>query len=595
MELSETVKLEIRHWALHKGQGSHRRTCPECSSDRKQHSLECLSVTVDATKAVFKCWHCPLEGAVRLSSREILQPYNPPAPMKKTTKAVKEVGKALDAKAKAFLLGRGISADTANLFGVTWATAYFMTMKREGHGIAFPYMVDGKLVGHKVRASDEKDHVCLPALYSLFGLQNVDMVESQDFILAEGELDCLSFYEAGILNATSVPNGASSFARTEDPKDPRAHYGFLWSAKPLIDKAKRILIATDNDEPGEKIAEELARRMGKHRCWRVLYPEGCKDANDVLMRLGRDALAECAANAKPWPIDGLYEASVFYEDVYDLYENGYEEKVSTGYANVDEIYSVNPGLLTIITGLPAQGKTTFVDQLMVNLARKENYSFGICSFENPPKVHIAKLSEMLLQKHFFPSETVGQKMTREELESVQPFITEHFKFLQQDDGKKANLESILERIRTAVFRWGIRGAVIDPYNYIERPKSAESETQWIDDMLTQVRMVAMQYGLHIWFVAHSTKLSMDSDGKYPPPRGYSISGSSSWYSKADFGITVHRGDMPGIVRIINWKTRYDWFGQEGERIVLYDNAKNVYLADLHSDLGDSYDEATHGQ
>ena len=87
-----------------------------------------------------------------------------------------------------------------------------------------------------------------------------------------------------------------------------------------------------------------------------------------------------------------------------FFEEGYGDRILTGMTPVDELYSCGPGLLTIITGIPSAGKSTFVDQLMINLARKYDGTFAICSFENPIHVHIAKLSEMLLQKHFFEDE-----------------------------------------------------------------------------------------------------------------------------------------------------------------------------------------------
>lgn len=588
MDFSEGAKRELREWAKTRGIGHFRRTCPDCSTERHNKNSECLSADIDADKVLARCWHCERQGAAKLIERVDFKPYVPSASapvVKQKFEAVRTMGKALDAMTKAFLKGRGISETTAEIFGLTYAVAYFPDMKREGPGLAFPYYQDHKVVGHKVRSTEEKAHVCKPALYSLFGIQNVDMTESTQFLICEGEIDALSMYEAGIPNATSVPNGASSFSRVENQEDAKAVYAFLWTAKKEIDKAKRILIATDSDEPGQRLADELARRVGKHRCWRVAYPDDCKDANDVLLKHGKKKLAECVDKAEPWPIDGLYEASQYFPAVFDLYENGFGERVLTGIPAVDEIYSVGKGLLTIITGIPANGKSTFVDQLMVNMARTRDWTMGICSFENPPHVHIAKLSEMLMQKHFFDTSVPGKKMSMKELADIQPFINQHFKFLQQDDGKKATLDSIIERIKTAVFRWGIQAAVIDPYNYIQRPKSANNETEWIDDMLTQLRLTAQLLDIHIWFVAHPTKLPMDGEGSYPPPRGYSISGSGAWYSKADFGLTVHKvPDRPSQVRIINWKTRFDWLGKEGEASILYDNQKNCYISDAFTDL-----------
>ncbi|CAD6258672.1 unnamed protein product [Miscanthus lutarioriparius] len=67
-------------------------------------------------------------------------------------------------------------------------------------------------------------------------------------------------------------------------------------------QASRIILATDDDHPGQALAEELARRLGKERCWRVKWPkkndtDTCKDANEVLMFLGPQALRKVIEDA----------------------------------------------------------------------------------------------------------------------------------------------------------------------------------------------------------------------------------------------------------------------------------------------------------
>ena len=585
MDYTDDEKQALRVWAMAKGSGHHRRTCFACAEDRRNKTAKTLSVTVDSVHATWMCFHCGAKGAVRFDpydkrDAEFVKPKRKPF----VKGAVKQIGTGLDTLSKVFLKGRGISEKTATAHGVVFALAYFQELKRETGGIAFPYIVHGRTQGHKVRCTEEKANTCDTTLGSLCGLQLVDMEKSTDFIVCEGEMDMLSFTEAGIFNATSVPNGSSSFTR-DDSKDAKSTMAFLWSAKDKIDAAKRIIIASDTDEPGTKLADELARRIGKHRCWKVAFPDDCKDANDVLLKHGGERLRICVEHAEPWPIEGLYEAAMYAGNVTKLYDDGLGERILTGMRPIDDLYSCGPGLLTIMTGIPGHGKSTMIDQFMINLARRHGQSFAICSFENPIHVHIAKLAEMMTQKHFFETDMAGERMTKRELEDCLPFINEHFKFLSQDDGAKASLDSIVERIKTAVFRWGIAGAVIDPYNYIQRPKNLEKETEWVDDMLTTLRLMAQYHGIHLWMVAHPTKLSPDKDGVYQPPRGYNISGSAAWYSKADFGLTVHRvSNRPGQVKFINWKTRYDWMGKEGECDILYDTQTNTYLTDVLDDL-----------
>lgn len=479
----------------------------------------------------------------------------------------------------AYLKTRAISKETAEVFGIHAGRAFFPDLRRETDALGYPYTVAGKATGSKLRSLEEKAHVCSKALRSLFAGDLVDLEEGSYIIIAEGELDALSFFEAGIVNATSVPNGSQSFTAKDEKT-------FLWDHKEVIDKAQRIYIASDTDEPGEKLAEELARRIGRHRCWRIEYPEGCKDANDVLMKLGGEVLKGCFQSAKPWPVSGLYEADRYFPEIDEIFENGFGGRIQTGLAAVDKLYSLAPGRLTIVTGIPNHGKTTFVNQLMVNAARLHGMKTAICSFETPPVIHLATIAEMLIQKHFVDKDnTGGVKMSKAELQATYKFSLEHFKFLQQDDGAKATVESLIERIKTAVFRWGVKGVVIDPYNYIQREATAESETQFIDDLLTRLRLTAVAYDLHIWFIAHTTKMQQNADGSYQIPGGYHISGSGAWYAKADFGLTVYQvHDKPGTVKIALWKVRFAWEGTKGEVEILYDTSHNVYISNPMTDL-----------
>jgi twinkle protein len=94
-------------------------------------------------------------------------------------------------------------------------------------------------------------------------------------------MDCLSLHEAGIHNSVSVPNGASMGNQKLEYLDN------CWEA---FEGAKRIVLAVDSDAAGLSLREELARRLGKERCYTVSYPDGCKDANDVLLKHGKEAV-----------------------------------------------------------------------------------------------------------------------------------------------------------------------------------------------------------------------------------------------------------------------------------------------------------------
>jgi twinkle protein len=248
---------------------------------------------------------------------------------------------------------------------------------------------------------------------------------------------------------------------------------------------------------------------------------------------------------------------------------------TTGYPSLDELYTVSAGMLTIVTGHPSSGKSELVDQIMVNLAKSNGWQFAVSSFENEPRIHIAKLISKYMGKPFFMGPT--ERMEPEELEIGKEFIRKHFSFIYQADGMMASMDSILERLKAAVMRYGIRGVVIDPYNYIQKPSDV-TETDWISVMLTRVRLFAQAHGLHVWFVAHPAKMMRSADGKVPAPKGYDISGSAAWFAKADHGLTVHRPDPAKSVasEVHSWKSRFSWLGKQGQCTLYFNTTTSTY-------------------
>jgi twinkle protein len=468
-----------------------------------------------------------------------------------------------------YLRERGISPGTAEMAGLTESERSFRKLGK-GPALDFNYYERGGIVATKHRALNGKDFLCSgsPQSFYLSHLPEQDVL-----ILCEGELDSLSFLEANLV-ALSIPNGAiAPKSNTGVVIDHRFRY--LHSLKDRIDKSQRVVLALDGDGPGETTSEELARRIGKYKCYKVEWPEGCKDANDLLLKAGPEALREAVGQAKPWPVHGLYSADSFSSGILDLYRGGISRGESTGYTNLDALYSVVPGQMTIVTGIPSSGKSELVDQLMVNLALSKGWKFAVCSFENEPRIHIAKLIAKIARQPFFEGPT--PRLSESEVSRLLKIVDSHFSFLYQADGSLSSIDSIIERLKVAVLRYGVRGAVIDPYNYIERPRSM-SETEWISEMLTRLSVFVKAHDIHLWFVAHPTKMYRNQEGKVPIPKGYDISGSGAWYAKADVGMTVHRPnpDSDTITEVHIWKSRYEWMGRQGVCKLGFDRATHAY-------------------
>ena len=226
------------------------------------------------------------------------------------------------------------------------------------------------------------------------------------------------------------------------------------------------------------------------------------------------------------------------DDISSAYYKEEQSGVSTGFIGLDRHYTVMPGQLTIVTGVPSHGKSEFVDALCVNLAMNEGWRFLIFSPENYPIVtHAKKLMRKFIGKPY--GKMYNGTMTLEESREAFRFIETSFLFVSPGD----ELITVDDLIDTAK-KEDIDGLIIDPWNELKhrRPQGV-SETEYISLSLGQLRTASRHLDIHTWLVAHPKKPDPGRTYRASPPSLYDVSGSAHWYNKADNGITVHRPDV----------------------------------------------------
>jgi twinkle protein len=555
-------------------EGDQKLPCPRCSRDRKKPNDPCLSLTIDGDRAVWNCHHCGWSGAV--SERDNDRPprhRQPPAPPRPTSAPADPSPTVLR-----WLENRGISEATARRNRIGSARHYIPALGCEADCIAFPYFRNGELVNIKFRALQEKAFAQVKGAEKiLYGLD--DIADTTTATIVEGELDKLALEEAGLRNVVSVPDGAPAKVKPGDPDPDDAKFSYLANCGDDLDRLDRIILAVDDDAPGRALAEELARRLGKERCWRVRWPDRgdapCRDANETLLQHGPGVLRECIDLAEAYPITGLHSVLDYLDDTLTLYRDGRQRGVSTGWPSLDEYMTIRPGELSVVTGVPNSGKSEFIDALAVNLAHRCGWHFAMCSFENPPEEHISKLAEKYLGLPFWDGPT--RRMSEAELMGAMEWINDRFDLIRFDD-EAPTIEAILDKARAAITRHGIRGLVIDPYNEIEHRRPANmTETEYVAQTLGKVKRFAQNHGVHIWFVAHPAKLHREGNS-LPVPTLYDISGSANWANKANLGVVVHRDPEKDPTRtdIYIRKVRFKSVGKIGAASLRWDRATGRY-------------------
>ncbi len=546
--------------------GEIRTTCPQCSGQRKKARERCLAVNVD--EGMWFCHHCGHSGSLGTdkTAQQIKTHFRP-----------SHVHIDLPRDMLHYLLGRGLSHATISRHGICLGELYAQDLKRKLPAIKFPYHKGGVVVNAKYRTLDKRFCQEANAEACLYRYDHLSEKRPEEIVICEGEIDALSFYEAGLSNATSVPNGAPA----PNAKNYEREFAYLESAASILDNCKKVVLAVDNDAPGKILEQELARRIGVEKCYRVQFPHDCKDANDVLRKYGAPKLQELVAGAKPYPVSGIFTSTDIADLVLHLYECGEQRGKSTGWPWLNDFYTVKLGQLTIVTGIPGHGKSSWLDALIVNLSREHGWPFALFSPENwPLQRHAQSIIEKFSGKTFdWNSGRDGaERIKREELEDCLEFMTDKFFFLMPEE-KLMTVDAILEKARVTIFRYGVRGIVIDPWNELDHDfGNGITETQYISQALGKIRRFARCNDVHVWLVAHPKVLVKDKlTGSYKPPTMYDISGSANWRNKADVGLCIYRPDLNRDETVIYvQKVRFREVGKLGGVKFAYNRATGIY-------------------
>lgn len=555
-----------------------KKTGPNYTGLCPFHSEKTPSFTVSPAKDIYKCFGCGKSGdAVQFlidhqqlnyiqAVKVIAEKYNITIEEdKKQYDKPTERLEVLKPDTIKYFEGRGISNNTLLRFKVTETTEWMPKANAETKTICFNYFKDDKLVNIKFRAKDKDFKLAKNAELIFYNLDSI--TDENTVIIVEGEIDCLSMYEAGFYNVVSVPNGAGTGTQQLKYLDNCWQYF----------EGKEIILFTDNDEPGRLLKDELARRMGKDRCKFVDYPEGCKDANDVLLKHGKGMLTSMVEQARTWPIDGITVMDDVYDQVCDYYLNGYPKGCEAGIGEFDELLTFTGGQMTVVTGTPNSGKSEFIDYIVTSLARRHNWKFTVCSFENPTAIHVTKLMEKFVGLSFNFRKDHSHRMQQQEFEEAIYLTDTYFSFLniQQAD---ITINGMITKLTEVVLKTGIKGVVIDPWNYIEHKIPAGyTETQYISEALTLIKEFSVRTDTHVFIVAHPKKMVKDNTGQYPPATMYDIAGSAHFFNKTDNGISIHRDFKNDTVTVYTQKVRFSWLGKIGYTQYLFDTFTRKYI------------------
>jgi len=508
----------------------------------------------------------------------------------------------INQKHATFLESRKISVQTAISLGIysgrlqheEEGRGLYAVNDESGDALCYPFYKSGSVVNEKYRLPGKEFRQLTggsQTFYNADVLSSYELIEgTESLVICEGEMDALACIEAGHRFAVSVPAGATSPKKnafgviepvpkgTADiiPEEDKK-FGFVYSNILELAQIQHIIIATDNDDSGRNMAEELVRRLTRARCSFIVWPDGVKDMNDVLIKYGPDRVRELIRQAKPYPLSGVYKLE-------DLPDPPKLKFVSTGFAQLDVKSDQNGSLkltypaLMVITGRASHGKSTWAQQLVSNLANLHGWKCAIASFEMmfKPYVRDALGAAYLGRPH--------ESWDNADWADVNGFVNDNFAIIRQDDEEGVSCFDVywfLRKAEEAIIRHNVRVILLDPWNQLDMSKDRnESTTEYTARVLKDIAKFAEKFNVLFIIVAHPTKSGAMKDvGELDL---YDISDSAHFQNRADIGVVIGRLSNPDGSRTNEselriTKRRLDDYGSLGPVKLAFDVVSRTFF------------------
>lgn len=482
----------------------------------------------------------------------------------KNVKKIKIKDHAVELMAK-----RGISEATTRKYEITIANNYGEDI------IAFSFFDDhGELRFIKYRnmnfdPSKDKNKEwceanCMPILYGMKQCND----KFDRLIVTEGQLDSLSVAEAGVENAVSVPTGAKGFTWVP--------YCWDW-----FSKFEELIVFGDHEHGQITLLEELTKRFpGKVKHVRPEDYKDCKDANEILMKHGKDAVRFAVEHAEYVPVKRVIQyADVQKKDFSKI------PRIKTGFKSLDGRV-LNGGLyagqLVILTGKRGGGKSTVAGQIMAEAlgqgAKVFSYSGELPAFFFKDWLDRQIAGQQNIVENHNIDGTVTRFVTNSNCDKINSWVRDRFFLYDNNCIEDEEMEDLLKTVSDAVMQYGINLVVIDNLMTALDEDTSTDEFRAQAKFIKKLARMAKKFDIVVILIAHPKK------NKFTTDENDAVSGSSKITDAADLVMTFKRGEDDETngtdTRFIS-VSKNRWFGKltkgQGEQ-VMYDE-KSMRLVD----------------
>ena len=437
-----------------------------------------------------------------------------------------------------WIRSRGIAQPVATRYG----------LRSTKRGVAVPYLLNGQKTHEKIFLLPRGDQkaTCYPTGVEQNHVWNVDCLKGEVdpravLFITEGELDALSLLQAGAQYVVSMPSGAAS---TDDGCLSKVRRVFCdhvegtggYFLRDEFLKFKRYCIMVDRDADGKKLHKALVDVLGEKHCLGVPYENGCKDANDILVKCGQKFLSGLIED--PAPVNGAYIMP--FSLALKLPD---PKQISLGAGFLEKRMCFSEPFFVTIGGAANSGKSTIAQSLLMGLlAANPGFKASLFHGEGHYKIPVKRAATWF---RFHINSNTGDPEVQAQRDR---WLDERLSFINTPPEQLPYFDWLLDMIEMHALNFGSKIIMIDPWNEILHSRDMRgSLTDHVGDCIVRLKRLSDRLGLILIVVHHIKKPGNSSD----PPTMYDLADSAHWANKSDQVLLAWRPSDAGQ------KTRFE--------------------------------------
>ena len=446
------------------------------------------------------------------------------------------------------LTDRDISEATSKKYGVRRVIS--STNEISQH--IYPFFNGNEIVGTKTRFVENKNF-SFAGTYEgtgLFGEQLFRNTGGKYLTITEGECDAMACYELmqSKWACVSLKRGASGAV-----KDIRESIEF-------VDSFDNVVICFDNDKAGREAARDVARILKPGKAKIMTFPNGYKDANDMLSQKKFQEFMSAWCEARTYTPSGILELSAQKKD---WLHREVKESIAYPWEGLNKkLYGLRKGELVTLTGGTGLGKSSVTRELEHWLIKNTEDNVGIVALEENWLRTADGIVSIEANDRIYLNERRGQYSEEQLMSLFEKVIPEGRVFIHAHLGA-TDIEEIFSKLRYIIVGCECKWVVVDHLHMLVNVLSEGDERRGIDMLMQRLRSLIEETGVGLILVSHLRRASGDKGHEQGVEVSLShLKGSQGIAQLSDCVIALERNqqasneDEANTTRVRVLKSRY---------------------------------------